>query len=86
MEIISDTITKERGMKYAIPILCILCCMCGYLAYRMGLSDCRADRAEVQLKVYQVAKDTDRKIQQMVMSIPDDANLAWLLSEHKRAD
>lgn len=73
-------------MKYAICVLIFMCCMCGYLAYRLGLSDCRADRAEVQLKVQQVAIRNDREIQQMVMSIPDDANLTWLLSEYKRAD
>lgn len=81
-----DTITKERGMKYAIFILVVLFFMCLYMAYRVGLSDCRTTRAEVQLKIQQVAVQNDRKIQQMVMSIPDDANLAWLLSEHKRAD
>ena len=73
-------------MKYAICILIFMCCMCGYLAYRLGLSDCRTDTAEVQLKVQQVAIRNDRGIQQMVMSIPDVANLAWLLSEYKRAD
>lgn len=73
-------------MKYAIFILVICVCMCGYLAYRLGLSDCRADRAEVQLKVQQVAIRNDREIQQMVMSIPDRDNLQWLLNSHLRAD
>lgn len=73
-------------MKYAILILVACVCVFGCLAYRLGHSDCRANRTEVQLKVQQLANETDRKIQQMVMSIPDDANLAWLLSEHKRAD
>lgn len=73
-------------MKYAILILVILCGLCGCLAYRLGLSDCRADRAEVQLKVQQVAQRNDREIQQMVMSIPDDTQLEWLLSNYRRAD
>lgn len=73
-------------MKYAIFILVICVCMCGYLAYRLGLSDCRADRAEVQLKVQQVAIRNDREIQQMVMSIPDSDNLQWLLNEWKRGE
>lgn len=73
-------------MKYAILILVILCSLCGCLAYRMGHSDCRADRAEVQLKVQQMANETDRKIQQMVMSIPDSDNLLWLRENWLRAD
>ena len=73
-------------MKYAILILVICVCVCGCLAYRLGRSDCRADRAEVQLKVQQVASENDRKIQQMVMSIPDDTQLEWLLSNYRRAD
>ena len=73
-------------MKYAILILVICVCVCGCLAYRLGRSDCRADRAEVQLKVQQVAIRNDREIQQMVMSIPDDTQLEWLLSNYRRAD
>ena len=73
-------------MKYAILILVICVCMCGYLAYRLGISDCRADRAEVQLKVQQVADRNDREIQQMVMSIPDNDNFIWLRENYLRAD
>lgn len=69
-------------MKYAILILVI----CGYLAYRLGRSDCRADRAEIQLENNKTAIKNDREIQQMVMSIPDDSNLDWLLSNYSRAD
>ena len=73
-------------MKYAICVLIFLCCMCGYLAYRLGYSNCRTDTAEVQLKVQQVADRNDREIQQMVMSIPDSDNLLWLRKNWLRAD
>lgn len=73
-------------MKYEILILVVLCGLCGGLAYRLGRSDCRADRAEVQLKNQQVAIKNDREIQQMVMSIPDSDNLQWLLTSYLRAD
>lgn len=73
-------------MKYATIILCVLCSVCVYLAFRLGYSNCRTDTAEIQTKNSQMVIKNDREIQQMVMSIPDDANLAWLLSEYKRAD
>ena len=73
-------------MKYAIFILVVCVCVCSCLAYRLGRSDCRADRAEVQLKVQQVAIRNDREIQQMVMSIPDNDNFIWLRENYLRAD
>ena len=73
-------------MKYAICVLIFLCCMCGYLAYRLGYSNCRTDTAEVQTKNSQMVIKNDREIQQMVMSIPDSDNLQWLLNEWKRGE
>lgn len=73
-------------MKYAILILVICGCMCGCLAYRLGRSDCRANRAEIQLENNKKTITNDREIQQMVMSISDSDNLLWLLNEWKRGE
>ena len=73
-------------MKYEILVLGILCSLCGYLAFRLGYSACRVDTAEVQIKNTQMAIKSDREIHQRVMSIPDNDNLMFLLSEWKRAD
>ncbi len=73
-------------MKYAILILVFLCCLCGCLAYRLGYSDCRTDTAGMEIQTMQNEIKTDKEIVQRVMSIPDDANLNWLLSTYRRAD
>ncbi len=73
-------------MKYAILILVFLCCLCGYLAYRLGYSNCRTDTADTEIQTMQTEIKTDKEIVQRIMSVPDDANLNWLLSTYRRAD
>lgn len=59
---------------------------CGYLAYRLGISNCREDYATQANKVQQVVQESDRNITEKVLGISHRANLDWLLSEYKRAD
>lgn len=59
---------------------------CGYLAYRLGISNCREDIANERNEIQQVVQESDRNITEKVLGIGHRANLDWLLSEHKRAD
>ena len=67
-------------MKYAIVVLVIMFGGGCYLAYRLGVSDCRTDSASA------AAEHAGEKIEQMVMSVPDGDNLDWLLHNWRRAD
>lgn len=73
-------------MKYAILILVFLCCLCGYLAYRLGYSNCRTDTAGMEIQTMQTEIKTDKEIVQRVMSVPDADNLLWLRENWLRAD
>lgn len=72
--------------KYAIGILGILLCMCGYLAYRLGGANCRRDIAEETAQVQQMAERTGDRIREKVLSTAAADNLDWLRQHWKRAD
>lgn len=59
---------------------------CGYMAYRLGVSNCRESVANEANKVQQVVQESDRNIREKVLSATHSANLTFLLSEFKRAD
>ena len=78
---------KEDLMKkYAIAILGILLCMCGYMAYRLGGSDCRRAVAEETTAVQQLAERNVQEIRTRVYSTDSSDNLEWLRKHWKRAD
>ena len=78
---------KEDLMKkYAIAILGILLCMCGYMAYRLGGSDCRRAVAEETTAVHQLAERNVQEIRTRVHSTDSSDNLEWLCKHWKRAD
>lgn len=59
---------------------------CGYLAYRLGVSNCREDIANERNEIQQVVQESDRNITEKVLSDSHANNLRWLLSSFKRAD
>ena len=71
-------------MKYAIVILVIMFGGGCYLAYRLGVSDCRTDSASAAAEHAAVVDTVGEKIEQMVMSVPDGDNLQWLLNHYQR--
>ena len=71
-------------MKYAIVILVIMFGGGCYLAYRLGVSDCRTDSASAAAEYAAVVDTVGEKIEQMVMSVPDGDNLQWLLNHYQR--
>ena len=73
-------------MKYAIVILVVLFGSGCYLAYRLGVSDCRKNTAESEAEQTQAVSRVDAEIVQRVMSVPDGDNLDWLLQNWCRAD
>ena len=78
---------KEDLMKkYAIAILGILLCMCGYLAYRLGGANCRRAVAEETTAVHQLAERNVQEIRTRVHSTDSSDNLEWLCKHWKRAD
>ena len=78
---------KEDLMKkYAIAILGILLCMCGYMAYRLGGANCRKAVAEETAEVQRVADENGQRIREKVLSTAAADNLEWLRKHWKRAD
>lgn len=78
---------KEDLMKkYAIAILGILLCMCGYMAYRLGGANCRRAVAEETTAVHQLAERNVQEIRTRVHSTNSSDNLEWLCKHWKRAD
>lgn len=73
-------------MKYAIVILVVLFGGGCYLAYRLGVSDCRKDSATAAVEQTQAVSRLDAEIVRRVMSVPDGDNLDWLLQNWRRAD
>lgn len=73
-------------MKYAIVILVVLFGGGCYLAYRLGVSDCRTDSATAAVEQTQTVSRVDAEIVRRVMSVPDSDNLGWLLQNWRRAD
>lgn len=76
-------------MKNALVRIVVLVAVLGglgYLAYRLGVSNCREDYATQANKVQQVVESTDRNIREKVLSDSHSNNLRWLLSSFKRAD
>lgn len=69
-----------------IAILVGLCGACWYMAYRLGVSNCREDIATETNKVQQMVQESDRNITEKVLGATHRANLDWLLSEFRRAD
>lgn len=72
--------------KYAVVILGILLCMCGYLAYRLGGTTCRKEIAEERTEVHRVAEQNGQRIREKVLSINAVDNLDWLRQHWKRAN
>ena len=70
----------------AIVILGGLFCGCYYLAFRLGVSNCREDITAEANKVQQMVQESDRNIREKVLSATHSDNLTFLLSEYKRAD
>ena len=71
-------------MKYAIVVLVIMFGGGCYLAYRLGVSDCRTDSASAVAEHATMVDTVGEKIEQMVMSVPDGDNLQWLLNHYQR--
>lgn len=69
-----------------IAILVGLCGACWYMAYRLGVSNCREDIATETNKVQQMVQESDRTITEKVLGATHLSNLDWLLSEFRRAD
>lgn len=72
--------------KYAIIILCVLCGACGYLAYRLGRSDCRAENAEIRIENQQLDQQYQQSIREMVLSVDSDVNRQWLHDNWERGN
>lgn len=64
--------------KYAGVVLFVLCAGCVYMAYRMGVSDCRTDNAEKHIENQQVVTKRNQQIQERVLGIDSDVNRQWL--------
>lgn len=73
-------------MKYAIILGIVMAVGGGYLAYRLGISDCRTDNATAAVEQVRTVSRLDAEIVRRVMSVSDDDNLDWLLREYRRAD
>jgi hypothetical protein len=69
-----------------IAVLVGLCGACWYMAYRLGVSNCRESVATETNKVQQMVQESDRNITEKVLGATHSANLDWLLSEFRRAD
>lgn len=69
-----------------IAILVGLCGACWYMAYRLGVSNCREDIATETNKVQQMVQESSGAIREKVLSTSHADNLQWLLSEFRRAD
>lgn len=69
-----------------IAVLVGLCGACWYMAYRLGVSNCREYIATETNKVQQMVQESDRNITEKVLGATHRANLDWLLSEFRRAD
>lgn len=76
-------------MKNALVRIVVLVAVLGglgYLAYRLGVSNCREDYATQANKVQQVAQENDRTIREKVYGTASADNLDWLCKHWKRAD
>lgn len=69
-----------------IAILVGLCGACWYMAYRLGVSNCREDIATETNKVQQMVQESDRNITERVLSDSHANNLRWVCENYKRAD
>lgn len=59
---------------------------CGFLAYRLGISNCREDIANERNEIQQVVQEYDRNITEKVLGAGHLANLTFLCETYKRAD
>ena len=69
-----------------IVILVGLCGACWYMAYRLGVSNCREDIATETNKVQQMVQESDRNITEKVLGATHNDNLQWLVNNYKRAN
>lgn len=69
-----------------IAILVGLCGACWYMAYRLGVSNCREDIATETNKVQQMVQESDRNITEKVLGATHNDNLQWLVNNYKRAN
>lgn len=72
--------------KYVGIVLVIVCGVCLYMAYRLGVSDCRIDNAEKHIEIQQVVTKRNQQIQERVLSVDSDVNRQWLHDNWTRAD
>lgn len=70
----------------AIIVLGGLFCGCYYLAFRLGMSNCRESVATETNKVQQMVQESDRNITEKVLSDSHANNLRWMYENYKRAD
>ena len=76
-------------MKNGVLAIIVLVCMLvggGFMAFRLGVSNCRKTVAEEANKVQQMVQESSGTIREKVLSASHADNLQWLLSEFRRAD
>lgn len=69
-----------------VVVLAVLLCGLGYLAYWLGVSNCREDYATQENKVQQVVQESSGTIREKVYGTASADNLDWLCKHWKRAD
>lgn len=72
--------------KYAIIVLVVLFGCCVYLAFRLGVSDCRESVAAEANKIQQMVQESSGAIREKVLSASHADNLRWLVNNYKRAN
>lgn len=75
-----------KNALVGIVILAVLLFGLGYLAYRLGVSNCREDYTTQANKVQQMVQESDRAIREKVYGTASADNLDWLCKHWKRAD
>lgn len=75
-----------KNAFYWILFSGILCAVCGGLAYRLGVADCRTNTAEETIKNAQVVETVHSAITEKVLATDGNDNLGWLLQYYRRAD
>lgn len=66
-------------------VICVFLAV-GYMAFRLGVSNCREDIATETEKVQQMVQESDRIITEKVLGAGHLSNLQWLYDNWKRAD
>lgn len=76
-------------MRNGILAIIVLVCMLiggGFMAFRLGVSNCRETVAEEANKVQQMVQESDRNITEKVLGAGHLANLTFLCETYRRAD